>query len=407
MSKLYYSLSLIAVVALAASCSNNEVPEQNQAGTTGVQILLNSGATTRAYNASGIADKESNINRVAVAIFKSNGTLNALQEFEASSLSKDGTAVKTPTIKCDAGNNQTILVVANAPAGLFNGVTSPSAFLAKEVVMQDSISADNIPMSGTLRANGDNATFIPGTSLTAPVTFNLVKDQTVTKTIYLSRLANRIVLRNLTVDPSLLGYRQQGSDYYYPYVSAAFLYNAPGKAQVDTMTAFKPVSEYPLFTDLYAGRSGAKSPNRTSGTLTGVGALCVDMTFYYNVKYPDGTDDTAFYFYSFPNNNAYFPSTGTSDATISRNTKLVVQGTDSIGTKSYYPISINSTQGTITSSGDPYAGDGRTYRNRVYYVDVTLKGQGSNSPDIDPLPTAMVANIYVDNWSESTQQVEY
>ncbi|MDR0961682.1 MAG: hypothetical protein LBM62_03875 [Mediterranea sp.] len=401
MRKIYYSLSLIAVVALAASCSNNEVPEQNQAGTTGVQILLNSGASTRAYNASGLADKESNINRVAVAIFKSDGSLNVLQEFEASSLSKDGTAVKTPTIKCDAGNNQTVLVVANAPAGLFSGVTSPSAFLAKEVVMQDSISADNIPMSGTLRANGDNTNFVPGTSLTTPVTFNLVKDQTVTKTIYLSRLANRIVLRNLTVDPSLVGV-------YDKYIDEVFLHNAPGKAQVDTMTAFKPVSEYPLFSDLYVGMYYTH-PNRTSGTLTQLPALMGEIADNgaSGYPYPDGTADKSTYFYSFPNNNAYFPSTGTSDATISRNTKLVLVGYDKSYTPSYYPISINSTQGTITSSGDPYAGDGRTYRNRVYYVDVTIKGQGSTSPDIDPLPTAMVANIYVDNWSESTQQVEY
>ncbi|MDR0961680.1 MAG: hypothetical protein LBM62_03865 [Mediterranea sp.] len=397
MNKLYFSLSLIAALALATSCSNDDEPiQQLPEKTAGVQILLNGGgATTRTVGIPGtLATSETNINRVAIAIFTSSGQLNALEEFDKTVLTQYSSGIKTPVIACSPGTNQTIYVVANAPKGLFKNAIAPTDFTG--AILSDSLitdlTPDNLPMSGTLRANGDNTSFVAGTSLTTPVTLTIGQNQTVTKTIYLSRLVTRIALKKFTnsvVTPDTLD------------LTDVFLYNVPTSTRTDTAMVLKT---YFTPSSFMGGQIDAASTYRSTSTyLQQASWLSSAIT-----TLPNGTDANAVWFYAFPNNNPYFPSDGVSN--ISYNTKLVLKGlyrTASGVSTVYYPISVNSTQGTITSSGDPYAGDGLTYRNHIYNVEATIKGAGSSSPDIDPLQTALQARIYVDNWIESTQTIEY
>ncbi|MDR0988756.1 MAG: hypothetical protein LBM06_04780 [Prevotellaceae bacterium] len=423
MKKVFFTLSMVAAMALATSCSNDEVANDPQLGqSAGIQIMLGGDLTaaTRTLGEAPAAAVESTVNRIAVGLFASDGTKNVIAEFDGTVLQQDFTAsgykLKSPVIPCTAGTKQTLVIVANAPAGAFSAAANLKNFLEVSVGLDQTAVAytgtagatglgiqtgGNLPMSGTVRSNSDpSVAFTAKTTLTTPQTIDITANTTVSKVVYLSRLASRIELTNVATNLS-------DGDFVLEDV---FLHNAATTVPVDTAMMPQPAT---LVSTFFSGNGDVAQATGYAGTES--------LANYLNSLYDatgaaqtlslpvEATAASHIYFYTLPNNNPYYVST---DANPSYCTKLVLKGTISNSAASdgtyYYPISINSEQGKLSNDGKPFIGNGQIFRNHQYKVKVTIKGKGTTSPDIDPATTAVEAVIYVDDWFDGgSQEVEF
>ncbi|WP_300699611.1 fimbrial protein, partial [Bacteroides sp.] len=299
------------------------------------------------------------IGRVAVAIFNKDKSVNIIQEF---------TSTSGISVNCNPGTDCTGIVVANAPANHFAGVTTKDAFTAKTIDLTQTATA--LPMSGDIKLN-TSTTF----TLTAGATSNLTAE--------VSRLVARVAINSIKT-----AFESSGQ-----YAAATFtakkifLHNANTKSNVDPGT---PTVSAPLSGKVDATNPGLQTALNQAITTT--------------------AHTTPYWFYTFAH-NATTP------------TKLVIYGSfDPDGTGSataknvYYPVVVNKIQagtiikdgGTTVGSAANGKGDGTISRNSTYTITATIKGIGVDDPDKDINPAVLNLTVSVAGWALNiTQDVEF
>ena len=119
--------------------------------------LTGNGTNTKATGGALPAQAEENtVKRFTVAIFNSDGSVNAIQ-----TVTQNTTAATT--INCTPAKDCTGMVVANAPTNdYFAGVLNKTDFLKKTIALSDAQTKDCLPMSGDVKNSSKSATFTLG-----------------------------------------------------------------------------------------------------------------------------------------------------------------------------------------------------------------------------------------------------
>ncbi|WP_300700143.1 hypothetical protein, partial [Bacteroides sp.] len=297
------------------------------------------------------------IGRVAVAIFNKDKSVNIIQEF---------TSTSGISVNCNPGTDCTGIVVANAPANHFAGVTTKDAFIAKIIDLTQTATA--LPMSGDIKLN-TSTTF----TLTAGATSNLTAE--------VSRLVARVAINSIKTAFEASGQYAKATF----TAKKIFLHNANTKSNVDPGTT--PVVSEPL-----SGKVDATNP----GLQTAL-----------NQAITTAAHTTPYWFYTFAH-NATTP------------TKLVIYGSfdaDGAGTAAtaknvYYPVVVNKIQagtiikdgGTTVGSATGGKGDGTISRNSTYTITATIKGIGVDDPDDDINPAVLNLTVSVAGWALDISQ---
>ncbi len=372
-------LLAFSVSLLMAACQSEtmETDPQSLPKDAKLTVTLQGTALSRATGSSLPNDDdngEKKLNRVAVGVFLNGGAVNVIKEFEAAAITSG-----IPQITCAAGTSQTIVVVANAPANAFAGVTTYNAFIAKTVSLSSAVVSTNLPISGQ-ETNIDITAAGPNS-----------------KIITISRLVARVSLSSVKTQFEASG-RYPAAKFK---ITDVFLYNAGSTSSVQP-----DATAFPTVTNLVGGldNSGTATAytwltNTIAGTATGGTTLTENLPA-----------STLYWFYAFAN-----------DAS-SKSTKLVIKGEwdeDGDGTKDadvYYPVIVNKIQpGTVVNDGTSdittaadKKGDGKVYRNSTYKVSVIIKGRGSDNPDEDVTPAYLQVTVTVASWALNlTQEVVF
>ena len=359
-----YLWAMLAAATLSlTACGSEENENQEPPQKMEARLMLTlTGTPTDTRSTGSTLPTEANENtvgRVAVAIFNSDKSVNIIQEF---------TSTSGISVNCNPGTNCTGIVVANAPANHFAGVTTKDAFIAKTIDLTQTATA--LPMSGDIKLS-TNTTF----TLTAGTTSNLTAE--------LSRLVARVAINSIKTA------FEPGGQYSAATFTAKkiFLHNANTKSNVDPGT---PVVSVPM-----SGKVDATNP----GLQTAL-----------NQAITSAAHTTPYWFYTFAH-NATTP------------TKLVIFGSfdpDGAGATAakdvYYPVVVNKIQpGTIIKEGSTNVGtattgkgDATISRNSTYTITATIKGIGVDDPDKDINPAVLNLTVTVADWALNiTQDVTF
>ena len=358
-----YLWAVLAAATLSLTACGGEENESTEPKKMEARLMLTlSGAPVNTRSTGAALPTEANektIGRVAVAIFNSDKSVNIIQEF---------TSTSGISVNCNPGTNCTGIVVANAPANHFAGVTTKDGFIAKTLDLTQT--ATELPMSGDIK-QGASSTF----TLTAGTTSNLTAE--------VSRLVARVAINSIKT-----AFETSGQ-----YAAATFtakkifLHNANTKSNVDPGT---PIVSVPL-----------------SGKVDGTNA---GLQTALNQAITAAAHTTPYWFYTFAH-NATTP------------TKLVIYGSfdpDGAGSATpknvYYPVVVNKLQpgtiikdgGTTVGSAASGKGDGTISRNSTYTITATIKGIGVDDPDKDINPAVLNLTVSVAEWAlELSQDVTF
>ena len=361
----YLMTALCAIILSACSADTDPAPTTEKDRTAKLEISL-VGTTTRATAGTlpGDTGEENQLNTVAVGVFNSDGSTNTIAEFDLN----ERTA-KSAVINCTPADDCTIVVVANAPSGLFAGVTTLINFNAKTVNL-------SYTKSGDVQVN----TNLPMSAQEKLVDLTVAGPNTVT--LALSRLVSRISIADIKTAFDPIG-QYRDATFTATHI---FLYNAKSISTVNPAT--------PVTTDLISGETAGNEylMNALSNVLIPGG--------------PAGGYTTPYWFYTFANDDTSSP------------TKLVIKGmfdADGAGGGAavpvYYPVVVNKNQlgTTITDKGGNVLGQtGTITRNRAYKIKVTIKGKGVANAATDIVPAALTINVSVEDWSfVITQDVDF
>lgn len=377
---------VFATGLLLASCGDsvNDPDPQSLPKDAKMSITLQGAPVSRSAGADLPSDNdagEKKINRVAVGIFFSNNSVNAVKEFASTDLSSN----KTPLITCASSDNQKVVVVVNAPVNTFVGtdgkptVSDYSGFVAKTVALSGTVVSGNLPMSGE-----------KSLSIAAGATI-------IDFSVDVSRLVARVSLSSFNTQFETTG--------LYPSaefkITDVFMYKANSTSSVQPDLTIFPAVTNPIggIDNLGAATSYTWLTESIAGTATG-GISANLLTSKY-------------WFYVFGNNTT----------TATEQTRLVIKGEwdeDGLGFSPgtggdavvYYPVVVNQLQpGTeikdgatpITVAGDK-KGDGKVYRNCTYDVSVVIKGKGGGAPDANISPANLNVTIAPADWSLDLSQ---
>lgn len=244
---------------------------------------------------------EDQINRVAVAIFNSGGTVNVIQEFTDVS--------KAVTVNCTQGMECTGIVVANAPSGHFAGIMKKDDFIKKTVDLSQTQAsgnltqdANNLPMSGEIKVSSKTS-FDIGSA-------------TVTASAEVSRLVARVAITNIKTAFDANGQYKAATF----KIKKIFLHNATSTSTVGTGV---PTTTLPI---------SGKTDTENKYLQNAISDVAVTSAGY----------TTSYWFYTFAN---------TAAGMTSKHTKLVIyeefdpDGAGGIDHSDvYYPVVINKLQ---------------------------------------------------------------
>lgn len=317
-----------------------------------------------------IGDSEGTVNRIAVGVFKLDGTTDVI--YETTTLSSENSL----TLNATEGERE-IIVVANAPAAHFAGVTSKTDFLNKTISLDITVPSSgtsqistNLPMTGQASTTSGGST----------TTITLSQGSSTTAFVSLTRLVSRISISRVLYDFSTEGL----------YPSAIFTVTDIFMSQAKGATDCATGTTIPTTTNLCQG-----DPSTSSNS---------DFRIYLRDTVTDFTNGSNFtnpyYFYTYANNDPNFP------------TKLIIKGTfdvngDGIITAAegdkvvYYPVVINKNQaGTTWNPGyTGYSPTGSIDRNKTYALTATIKGKGATSPLEDINPANVNLTVSVEAWA--------
>ena len=128
-------LTLLAMSLVLLSCTKQEVYERTT--TSVITIYLNSQTITRSALTTDPKNVENTVNSVTIAVFKSDGTLRTLKEFNAPS--------KSVTMKvANLTTTDKVVCVANAKSGTFASIKNLDEFNSKEVSLDDALTTNGV-----------------------------------------------------------------------------------------------------------------------------------------------------------------------------------------------------------------------------------------------------------------------
>lgn len=383
-------LLAFSVSLLMAACQSETTETDPQSLPKDAKLTVTLQGTSSVSRSMGatVPTTENTINRVVVGVFFSGGSTNVIKEFTAADLTAGG---GTANLYCaGASDTQTVVVVANAPAGTFAGTTNLSGFIGKTLALSETLkdasgnpqsyqTSVNLPMSGSV-----SSVIAQGAT-------------TATATVPIYRLVSRVSLSSVKTQFDASG--------LYPNakfkVTDVFLYNGNSVSSVDPGTANPATLSTPLSGINDSGTTVTSwLTHSIAGTSTG-GTTATDIL----------PASTVYWFYTFGNVTA-------------NQTKLIIKGEwdengdgdilDSGEGVVYYPVIINKLQpGTVINDGSnnigssdntAHKGDGVILRNSTYNVSAVIKGKGSNSPGTDVIPAYLSVTINVQEWGLNLTQ---
>lgn len=362
-------LGMLAMATLSlASCSSEEnevnLPSEK---TAKMEInILGTAAGTRA-TATDLPTQadENTIARFTVAIFNSDGSINAMKTVKGK---EDKTTVE---LKCTPAENCTGIIVANAPKDdFFDGVPNKDEFLKKVISLTDAQTSKALPMSGEVKTSGNASTF----TLLAGTEY---KEATAMKA-ELSRLVARVSISSIK---TAFNEKGQFKDATYT-LKNIYIRNAV-KEVVPSVGGYNKTK---MTTPAFLTGSYTNSTNTEPKLATAVNP---------EVNVTAGEHTSNYWFYVFPNEEA------------KTHTALVLEGTfkktkDDAGTTIYYPIIINKNQEGTTITGKDNAEvtkqTGTIARNTRYALTATIKNIGTDDPMGDIDPAAVTLNVTVADW---------
>ena len=413
----YFGLLLAVALTGLSSCSSSDDvtsdPTNPKSGESRLTLTISTGdknATTGNAKANSFnmgtratdfttdpgTAKEQQINHITVAIFSSDdGTVRTIQELTkntGTATAGDGTYSQnadkaTATIVTNSlKKDDKIIVVCNAPAGIFHGATSADDFqgrtegidaaLATEFgqSLGASLVKDNIPMMGdgklTPVENSDN--------FKAEVT---VQHQTA-----------KVTLESLKVDFDQNGAYKDAT--FEP--TGIFLMNVP--ETLNFTTAAATTTESTASSSLFHGYDNEEAQATYKQYLT-TSAIAGTVLHGDAAATPGNTFGNKYYFYTMPN------SLGAKD----KRTKLVIMGNfksngSGDGKIVYYPVSLNA---TYDKNGVAQAADGGTLftvnPNKNYKCSVIIKTKGADSPQGDLTPQQVAITVTVSGFTDASQ----
>lgn len=354
---------------LASSCTENSSSqptiEKKKNATLKLVVTGTQAANGRAVGA--LPANEDKINTLAVGIFDANdGSVNVVAECTV-----ENNQVKDD-ILCGAGLCD-VIVVANAPAGTFDGVQTKNEFLQKTVLLSqtatnDVQTSDNLPMSGqtvssiNFIANTVNPVSVTLTRLVARISIESVKTK--------FAAANGNADATFTLDK-------------------VFIYNALSASRIAPGDATLTMPAEPLWIDgghLASDNSWVPGMKYLLSEISPVVLSGVGVN-EYNI--PN-------WFYAFANNDQDHP------------TKVVIGGYydpdgasgSAAPTYVYYPIVVNQAQlGTeFEGTGKDEVHNGTIARNTEYRLRATIAKKGVTTPDEEISIAEMQLSVSVAEW---------
>lgn len=362
-----WTVLTVATFALAACTSeeNGITESQKQEKTAKLELrLTGNSADTRATGTLPTQTEENTVKRFTVAIFNSDGTVNAIQTVTSNTTT-------ATTINCTPAAGCTGMVVANAPTNNhFAGVLNKTDFLKKTITLADTQTQDCLPMSGDVKDGSNNATF------------TLSAGNNTGMTAQLSRLVARVSIGSIKTafDPNG---QYSAASYELKNIFVR-------RAVKDVVPAVGGYSETKMNTPDYEignydGSTGTVAYLATAVTPT------VDVNTEHNGNY---------WFYIFPNEET-------------THTALVLEGTfkknaGDAGTTIYYPVIINKSQTGTSFTGASGTGTSNIARNTTYAIKATIKSIGTTDPLGDITPTSLELTVSVADWELNiTQNVTF
>lgn len=375
----------LATMGLFASCSSDDTLSQGgQGGVLTVSVTPSNAVNTntRAAATGEITNAtENTVNRIAVGVFKSDGTAKIVDQATTS----NGVELTAS----DLHEGDKVLVAVNAPENTFNGVTTPDEFKARTLTIAQALwggthegdaNADSKADNNHIPMYGEGAISSAGT-------------QNFTANVKVYHLVSKVSLQSIKVDlkgaysnatfqpteifmanvPSVLGFSMANIAGSYTYPSKDVTYES-GEQTTDGPTGDNT-------------GTASKYPYLSSGKLTWDANLSGSAKTY--------TENMPV-FYTMPNNKTNGEANGA--------TFLVIKGTFTNGSESgvcYYPVYLNYNTNSNTVP------DGGTEKvlspNYNYKVNVVINSKGSNSPTTPVDNSAATVNISAQNFVDATQ----
>jgi len=369
--------SALAVMFLAGACTHNKeirYPSQK----TAIMHLHIAGTNSSNARTTGTSlptqAGENTINQIAIGVFQSSGAVNTIEELKA----EDG-FIGSREIYCSPGQANEVIVVANAPEGLFTGVTNKNDFIAKTVTLASTQrTVDGVPMAEQNHKNLPMSGQTTGVELKAGISSPV--------TVKLHRLVARISIKNIEADFSeniAFPNARLTIDHIFLYRALAVSKTAPGDA---TQTMPDNAQADPAMW-IHGATATAGIWQRETVYILDELVPTVDVTA---AKYTKNH-----WFYTFANNIQ------------SHATRLVIAGMfkenpTATPQRTYYPIVVNKKQaGTTISSG---TGDGTIARNMLYNISATIKNKGIDDPGGEMDPASIKLMVEVQEWEKGIDQ---
>lgn len=339
---------LAAACATLAACNKNleEVkhPAEEVIGQITFSLNPEQAPQSKAVTAYTTAQAyESQVNKVQVFVFGSDGAINFYQNL--------GTSL-TGTISTTAGA-KTVWAVINGPD--LSTIGSLSALQSTAIdLAANSINA----ATGFVMAGSANVTVTGGATAECGISVSRLVSRVALKSIvnklpesYGAVTIDRVFLSNVVGNQNIAG-----------NAAVATWYNQNGRADEATRNAEHIID---------------------GGTYK---ASCADLTFKSVAQSIANagnlTPSTPYLFYSFPNSSTTAPA-GFQSTFAAQRTVLTIAATVS-GTKYYYPVVLD---------------DATLDRNKTYTVAVTLTGLGSNDPNKAVSKGNISVSISVSGWT--------
>lgn len=413
----YFGVALAMATLSLTACSSeeNENPKpQEMIATLELKIEGVAASNTRATGSlpTGDADApttdEGKVTRLTIAIFNSDKSVNAIQEFTNIT---DFTKV---TMNCTAGQNCTGIAVANAPAKTFAGITKRDDFIKKTVDLSQTIT--ELLMSGEIKQTQT----APAASTTP---FTLQAGKKLSMDVKLERLVARVSISSIKTAFDASGQYAKATFTLKKIFMHKVQYSYPvDPATPSALTVTSDIKTGWWDTGNAAWDGTIAFPNDVAGqaktaklvdAINGTSGIAITASAPFTTPY---------WFYTFPNKDATNATrlvifgTFDPDGPLPQNPTQDQTANDQPEVDYYYPIVINKLQtGTIINDGSSNVtspttgkGDGTIVKNNKYTISATIKGKGGANPNVDLNPSTLELTITVAKWALNiSQDVEF
>lgn len=375
----------LATMGLFASCSSDDTLSQGgQGGVLTVSVTPSNAVNTntRAAATGEITNAtENTVNRIAVGVFKSDGSVVKIVDQATTSNGLELTA-------SDLQDGEKVLVAVNAPEKTFDGVQTDAEFKAKTLTIAQALWGGTHEGTANADSKADN-NHIP---MYGEGAISNAGTQNFTANVNVYHLVSKVSLQSIKVD--LKGAYSNAT--FQP--TEIFMSNVPsalGFSMANTTSSYT----YPTDGVTYeSGEQTTDGPASTTVTASAYPYLSTGaLTWEANTAGSAKTyTESKPVFYTMPNNK----TAGAKDGA----TFLVIKGKFTNGGSSdvfYYPVYLNYNTNSNTVP------DGGTEKvlspNYNYKVNVVINGKGSDSPTKPVDNSAATVNISAQDFVDANQ----